>query len=64
MSDQFKVGDVVQLKSGGPAMTVAARCGMANESGARLLKVVYWNEKDGTVCYVEERETLFTKLNP
>lgn len=34
--NKFKVGDVVQLKSGGPEMTVT-------DAGEQFVTVMYWN---------------------
>ena len=44
MSDGFKVGDTVQLKSGGPLMTVHAR---DDDNGVPLVSVI-WFAGDNT----------------
>ena len=40
MANSFKVGDVVQLKSGGPIMTVSSEAGNRGEVGCT------WFDKD------------------
>jgi uncharacterized protein YodC (DUF2158 family) len=44
MAVQVKPGDVVRLKSGGPAMTVT---GLGGPSGSHLLLCKWFDEKEG-----------------
>jgi uncharacterized protein YodC (DUF2158 family) len=47
MADQFKVGDVVQLKSGGPRMTVSEVGNEAFTNQFKIWCVWFTKAKDG-----------------
>jgi len=50
---EFQVGDIVQLKSGGPSMTVDAILGPKDESSGPRLRC-YWFERNNLRRYEGE----------
>jgi uncharacterized protein YodC (DUF2158 family) len=43
MSEQFRIGDTVRLRSGGPVMSIMAM--KQSYAGATIIKCVWWDQR-------------------